>query len=92
MIINEPETSLHPDLLPPLGRLIAAASVRSQLIVGTRAVASVSALHDFGARQIILQKDLGETTVLHDDQSSWIWPSRLEGAAPRSRLSQLWNF
>jgi predicted ATPase len=26
MILNEPETSLHPDLLPPLGRLIANAS------------------------------------------------------------------
>src|SRR5262249_61822725 len=23
MVLNEPETSLHPDLLPPLGRLIA---------------------------------------------------------------------
>jgi predicted ATPase len=26
MVLNEPETSLHPDLLPALARLIAAAS------------------------------------------------------------------
>src|SRR5206468_6176559 len=30
MILNEPETSLHPDLLPSLARLIARASQRSQ--------------------------------------------------------------
>jgi predicted ATPase len=76
MILNEPETSLHPDLLPALGRLIAATSVRSQLIVVTHAATLVSALHDFGARQIVLQKSLGETTVLDDDRSSWNWPSR----------------
>ena len=31
MILNEPETSLHPDLLPPLARLIAQASRQSQI-------------------------------------------------------------
>src|SRR5690242_21730085 len=30
MILNEPETSLHPDLLPPLGRLIAQAAQRAR--------------------------------------------------------------
>ncbi|MCU1537545.1 MAG: ATP-binding protein, partial [Humibacillus sp.] len=30
---NEPETSLHPDLLAPLGRLIRAAGERSQVMV-----------------------------------------------------------
>jgi predicted ATPase len=33
MVFNEPETSLHPDLLPALARLIAKASVRSQVWV-----------------------------------------------------------
>ncbi|KGN37759.1 AAA family ATPase [Knoellia subterranea] len=33
MVLNEPETSLHPDLLPPLARLIRAASERSQIMV-----------------------------------------------------------
>lgn len=33
MVLNEPETSLHPDLLPPLARLITAAAERSQVMV-----------------------------------------------------------
>ncbi|EAP98089.1 hypothetical protein JNB_14033 [Janibacter sp. HTCC2649] len=33
MVLNEPETSLHPDLLPPLARLITAAADRSQIMV-----------------------------------------------------------
>jgi len=33
--LNEPETSLHPDLLPALGRLIARAAQRSQLWIVT---------------------------------------------------------
>src|SRR5881398_3067509 len=37
MVLNEPETSLHPDLLPPLARLIAQAAERSQIIVVTHA-------------------------------------------------------
>lgn len=33
MVLNEPETSLHPDLLPPLARLITTAAERSQIMV-----------------------------------------------------------
>src|ERR1700682_6507233 len=44
MILNEPETSLHPDLLPPLARLIAQASRQSQVIVVSHAQMLVSAL------------------------------------------------
>ncbi len=44
MILNEPETSLHPDLLPPLARLIAQASKRSQAVVVSHATAPVGAL------------------------------------------------
>jgi predicted ATPase len=35
LALNEPETSLHPRLLPPLGRLIARASRHSQIFVTT---------------------------------------------------------
>ena len=35
LALNEPETSLHPQLLAPLGRLIARASRASQLFVTT---------------------------------------------------------
>jgi predicted ATPase len=35
LALNEPETSLHPQLLPPLGRLIARAAAGSQVFVTT---------------------------------------------------------
>src|SRR5262245_19569148 len=37
LVLNEPETSLHPDLLPALGRLIASAAEASQVFVVTHA-------------------------------------------------------
>jgi predicted ATPase len=42
MILNEPETSLHPDLLPSLARLIMQASKQCQIIVVSHAAALVS--------------------------------------------------
>jgi predicted ATPase len=77
MILNEPETSLHPDLLPPLARLIAQASKRSQMIVVSHAQTLVSALdaqHD--SSQIVLEKELGETVVRDGEPPNWTWPSR----------------
>lgn len=76
MILNEPETSLHPDLLEPLARLIAQASERSQIIVVSHAARLVSGLHDAGARQIVLTKELGETVVPDSERPIWNWPSR----------------
>jgi len=78
MILNEPETSLHPDLLPPLARLIAKASESSQIIVVSHAASLVAALHGSGARQIVLTKQLGETILAGDDETppSWNWPTR----------------
>jgi predicted ATPase len=77
MILNEPETSLHPDLLPPLARLIAQAAKRSQIVVVSHAVALVSALEAASdARQIVLEKQLGETLVQGDQRPAWTWPSR----------------
>jgi predicted ATPase len=77
MILNEPETSLHPDLLPPLARLIAQAARRSQLVVVSHAWALVSWLAGAGgARQIVLDKQLGETLVEGDERPTWTWPTR----------------
>jgi predicted ATPase len=77
MILNEPETSLHPDLLPPLARLIAQAAKRSQLVVVSHATALVSALAGASdARQIVLEKQLGETLVQGDERPAWTWPTR----------------
>ncbi len=44
MVLNEPETSLHPDLLPALARLIAVASGRTQLVVVSHAGVLIEAL------------------------------------------------
>lgn len=44
MALNEPETSLHPSLVPPLARLIAAAAQRTQIVVVTHSEPLVDAL------------------------------------------------
>jgi predicted ATPase len=76
MILNEPETSLHPDLLPPLARLIAKASDRSQIVVVSHALSLVDGLRQAGARQIVLTKELGETIVEGEERLAWNWPIR----------------
>jgi len=76
MILNEPETSLHPDLLPPLARLIARASKRSQIIVVSHAVPLVSALKQADALEIVLSKELGETVIAGQERFTWNWPVR----------------
>jgi len=77
MVLNEPETSLHPDLLPPLGRLIAEVAHRTQIIVVSHAPGLLSALDEAGTvRRIILQKRLGETIIDDDDLPPWVWPAR----------------
>ena len=77
MVLNEPETSLHPELLPPLARLIAQASKRSQVVVVSHAAALVSALDaDADCRQIVLEKQLGETVIRDGTPPDWTWPSR----------------
>ena len=80
MVLNEPETSLHPDLLGPLARLIASAAERSQVIVVTHAPPLISALREQqGCHSISLEKTFGETTVAGCkdlEAPSWHWPSR----------------
>jgi predicted ATPase len=74
MVLNEPESSLHPDLLAPLARLIKQASEQCQIIVVSHAPALVAELH--GARRIVLEKELGETIVRDDERPLWLWPDR----------------
>jgi predicted ATPase len=77
MILNEPETSLHPDLLQPLARLIAQAARRTQIVLVSHASTPVSALDaDTGSKQIVLEKHLGETLVRDQEPPTWNWPSR----------------
>ncbi len=78
LVLNEPETSLHPDLLPALGRLIASAAERSQIIVVSHASRLIATLgEDRRCRAIRLEKELGETRIVDDDDPPrWQWPSR----------------
>jgi predicted ATPase len=80
MVLNEPETSLHPDLLPPLGRLMRQYAENNQLWVVSHAAALVEVLADHDSiNHIELDKDLGETFA-HDqdifDAPPWKWPGR----------------
>src|SRR5258708_38117856 len=69
MVLNEPETSLHPDLLGALARLIARAAERTQIIVVTHATRLISALAEqSGCHSITLQTELVATTIVEDEQ------------------------
>ncbi len=77
MILNEPEASLHPDLLPPLARLIGHAAGRSQVIVVTHAAGLITELdRQAESRQICLEKSLGETVAPDAIPPPWTWPNR----------------
>ena len=78
LVLNEPETSLHPDLLPALGRLIARAAERSQIIVVSHASRLVASLeHERDCHSIVLEKHLGETRLAGElPGARWQWPAR----------------
>lgn len=80
MVLNEPETSLHPDLLPALARLIIRASRTTQVWVvshASRLIAALETADDCNALQ--LEKNLGQTEVPGQgllDQPAWHWPDQ----------------
>jgi predicted ATPase len=80
MVMNEPETSLHPDLLAPLARLIARAAEHSQVVVVTHASPLIAALSEQPECHCIkLEKTFGETTIAGAkelDLPAWHWPAR----------------
>jgi predicted ATPase len=80
LVLNEPETSLHPDLLPALGRLIANAAERSQVLVVTHAPRLIAALQKRKECNFIgLKKEFGETKIVDVDELDvppWRWPER----------------
>lgn len=81
-VLNEPEASLHPDLLQALAALITRASTSSQLIVVTHSADLVARLERQGSGQmntISLTKTDGQTAMVGQgllDQPSWHWPTR----------------
>ena len=76
--VNEPETSLHPDLLPALARLITRAAQSTQVWVVSHASRLIAALEGSGqCNAIRLEKSLGQTRVMDLDaldEPPWIWP------------------
>jgi predicted ATPase len=80
MILNEPETSLHPDLLPALARLMAQTAKQTQIWVVSHASRLIAALRETpNCTRINLCKELGETAIEDQgllDAPSWRWPER----------------
>jgi predicted ATPase len=80
LVLNEPETSLHPDLLSALARLIASAAERCQVLVVSHERLLITALEEQrGCRSIGLEKTFGETKITDDETSdlpAWQWPAR----------------
>jgi predicted ATPase len=77
MVLNEPETSLHPDLLPALSELIIRASEGAQIWVVTHSPALISGLERHRQTQVIeLQKEFGQTQIMGQnalDRPQWRW-------------------
>lgn len=79
LVLNEPETSLHPELLAPLGELIATVAADTQVVVVTHSEPLVAALsaNATDVHTIELVKESGATTVAGQgmlDEPSWHWP------------------
>lgn len=78
MVLNEPENSLHTDLLPALAKLIGQASKHSQLWVISHSRRLINALEQYAdCHTIELEKVLGQTTVKGQgllDTPAWHWP------------------
>ena len=85
LVLNEPETSLHPDLLAPLADLVVTAARNTQVVAVTHArplVAALEAAADESGtdlRTVELTKEYGRTTVVGQgtlDEPPWQWPKR----------------
>jgi predicted ATPase len=79
IVLNEPESSLHPGLLAPLARLIVRASESSQVLVVTHAAALRAAMEDAGADAVELVSEGFGTRIAGQaplDQPPWRWPNR----------------
>jgi predicted ATPase len=85
LVLNEPETSLHHDLLPAAAALIGHAAIQTQVIAVTHSPILVDALRrsarnaptELGAIELV--KEFGETVVAgpgSPDEPPWHWPKR----------------
>lgn len=78
MVLNEPETSLHPSLVDPLAGLIGVAAEHTQVVVVTHSSALREAL-SAASTEIELYKDFGETRITGQSLLTtppWDWGKR----------------
>jgi predicted ATPase len=79
LVLNEPETSIHPDLLEPLARLVVGASKDSQIWITTHSTDLSDYILDLsGHSPLVIEKVAGETRLVgvklgehpdnHDDE------------------------
>ena len=83
--IEEPELGLHPDILPPLARLLLEASERCQLIVTTHSEVLVDALTESPESIVVCEKPKDRTEMRRlerKDLAVWL---------ERYRLGELWR-
>ncbi|MFB8147542.1 AAA family ATPase [Microbacterium sp. NPDC056003] len=79
IVLNEPEASLHPELLDPLAELVAEASARSQVLVVTHAERLSAPLEHAGALTHRLEAHPDGTRIAGQgvlDRPAWNWGSR----------------
>ena len=79
MVLNEPETSLHPDLVGPLADMIAAAARKTQVVVVTHSARLRERLAACDASEVELVKQWGETQIDGQTMLSappWDWGKR----------------
>lgn len=80
IVLNEPETSLHPELLPALARLILAAATSTQIIVVSHSAILIEKLAASSVcTHLQLTKSFGETTLDGStlfSKPKWSWPAR----------------
>jgi predicted ATPase len=90
MVLNEPETSLHPDLVAPLATLIRTTAAKTQVVVVTHSrslldfldttpVAEIEDSPESQAIEIELYKDWGETRISGQTLMTtprWDWGTR----------------
>jgi predicted ATPase len=79
MVLNEPETSLHPDLVAPLAAMIRTAAAGTQVVVVTHSRTMREHLDTEDSSEIELYKEWGETRVTDQTMLTappWEWAKR----------------
>lgn len=80
VVLNEPEQSMHPSLLPALARTIARAARSTQVVVVTHSADLAGAVAADGEEPLTVElaKTAGETVVVGQDgpldRPAWRWP------------------